>query len=342
MQAHPTGFQSSEEKDIVREHFDLPLLRQLHELKERPLAYFGLPGEEARDVLAWQDVIGSVVAVEREINYLGRLENLLDKELPGLDYTTHWGSVDNVIISNQGRPRHIGKQVYRPFVGNHFENEIRRHVWRFDVVYLDYFGQLLPGEDSGGAGAALRRAAALRNLFTIDRVDAWDQWVLLITVQAQFDEATRTLVRDFLTNTRMGAAANVQASLDFLLSNDQIPQEEAAPRLVHGAAAVVISNAAQNARLRVHPRGTVLYKGTNNRYMVHLAFGFNPEQNPLGGVSDLHRLLPAPILRPNATSGDPSFELIPGPCPSMTRESVRQCLDFLPTHSVDTLVSSLP
>ena len=128
MQSQSTGFYSSEEKDILRKHFDLPLQQQLHEQKSRPLVYFGLPGEKALDVMEWREVIGSVAAVERNIQYLERLEDLLDTQLPDLEYVTHWGSVDSIIIANRGKRRSIGGQEYRPMLGNHFEGLINRYV----------------------------------------------------------------------------------------------------------------------------------------------------------------------------------------------------------------------
>lgn len=329
MQSQSAGFDSSEQKDIIREYFDLPLLRHLYQKKNRPLVYFGLPGAKALDVITWKEVIGEVIAVERNIKYLESLEDLLDEQLPELDSVTHWGSVDNIIISNRGKKRLIGGQEHWPMVGNCYEESIRGFVWRFDVVYLDYFGQLLPNEQDGGPAAAKRRAAALRGLFAIDRIDAWHPWILLVTVQAHLEEATRLLIREYALNTQAGASQSTQESLDFLLSDNHGPQEEETARLIHSAAAILVGNAAQNASLRVQPRGTVLYSGTGGRAMVHLAFEFTPDENPLGGYSDLASLLRAPIMKARNAAESPLVELLPQQCPEMTEDDIMKCLDFL-------------
>ena len=150
MPPQSSGYHSSEEKDILRVYFDLPLLRQLHHRKGEPLSYFGLPGAEALDVKAWKDCIGEVGAVERDRDNLEKLEQVLETQLPEIRFKTHFGEVDQVILANRGKNRDVGGQSYRPRAGNRYEAFIQGYVWRFDVVYLDYFGTFLPGNAQDG------------------------------------------------------------------------------------------------------------------------------------------------------------------------------------------------
>ena len=342
VQSQPTGFSSSEEKDLLRKYFDLPLLRQLRKQKDRPLVYFGLPGEKALDVIEWKELIGSVVAVERDKKYLERLEDLLDTQLPDLEYETHWGALDTIIIANRGKKRLIGDQEYRPMLGNHFESSINRYVWRFDVAYLDYCGQFIPDLNPKNPGATLRRAAALRSLFNPDRIDSWHQWILLVTVQAELDDTAQSQIKDYLDNAKSGASVDVCDALDFLLEDTQIPTEEQATRLIHGAASILFSNATLNTSLKIQPRGTVLYRGSEDRAMVHLAFEFTPGQNPLGGYWNLPSLLMAPILRPKDPGNPPWLELLGDQCPGITQESAGSCLNYLETNRVAEILDTLP
>ena len=336
------GYYSSHDKDIIRRHFDLPLLHQLHRRKRHRLNYFGLPGAEALDIRTWREVLGHVVAVERDSKNLRKLEQLLDTQLPEIGHTTHWGELDDVILRNKGKGRDIGGQHHHPFVGNSYENSIRGYVWRFDVVYLDYFGPFLPQKTKDGATRARKRSDALRHLFVKDRVDAWQQWVLLVTSEAQLrDRTTLSLIQEYLRSTRKESSTQFRGAVDFLLSNAPTSYEEAA-RLIHGTAAILVSEAASNANLKVQPRGSVLYRGAGNQHMVHLAFEFNPNRAPLGQVAGRLPLLLAPILKPKDPRGSPWVELLPEQCPGVTRESAAGCLDFFEKNQVAEIVGNLP
>lgn len=339
----PGGFRSSTEKDIIRSRFDLPLLQRLRKSKGKPLSYFGLPGADALDIRTWKDVIGDVVAVERSVESLEALEDLLDTQLPQLPYTTHWGELDQVIRVNSGKERRIGGQPHQPKVGNVYEHSVAKFVWQFDVVYLDYFGPFIPPVVVGGSEGARRRADALRILFERDRVDAWQPWVLLLTVEARLqDQTTQSLLEDYLRSVQVDSSPEICLAVDFLLSKAPTPFEQAA-RLVHGSAAILISDAARAANLRVQPRGAVLYRGSGNHRMIHLAFEFTPDERPLGDASGRLALLLAPVLKPKASPAvDPWVELLPDQCPGVTRKNAAACLAFLGAKRVATIVNVLP
>jgi|GEM_PF-2395232 len=51
------GFRSSENKDIVRRQWDLPIIRQYSQSVGHRLSYLGMPGPELADLLDWQDFL---------------------------------------------------------------------------------------------------------------------------------------------------------------------------------------------------------------------------------------------------------------------------------------------
>ena len=79
-----TGYQSTPEKDAVRDHFDLPLLQAFSSDKGGKLAYFGLPGEECRDIHAWRDLLSEVAAVERKPGNLRKMREVLTQRFRAL------------------------------------------------------------------------------------------------------------------------------------------------------------------------------------------------------------------------------------------------------------------
>ena len=121
---------------MLRDYFDLPLLRQLYQRKGQPLSYFGLPGAQALDIGAWKELIGEVGAVERKPNNLRRLEQVLEVQFPEIRFKTHLGEIDQVILGNRGRERIVGGERYRPRASNGYESFVDGFVWRYDVVYL--------------------------------------------------------------------------------------------------------------------------------------------------------------------------------------------------------------
>ena len=331
------GYRSSKEKDIIRQHFDLPLLEQfsLRENKVK-LRYFGLPGVECLDILTWKKFICEVAAVEKNENSLIALESLLDTQFPELRYRTHWGDVDNVILQNRGRKRVVGGEIKRPFVGSVYEHTINRHIWGFDIINLDYFGPLLPGNDQNSTRKRIR-LAAFHKLFDIERLDSWKSWLLLLTVEGgKYSRQDLSQLRVYLQSVLEDASTDTHMAIDHYLSG-HIDSAIDSAQLIHGFAAILVSSAASNANLRVRPRGSVLYTGYNNRSMVHLAFELMPNHhsNVLGGAVPRFPLLRAPILQTTANNSPPWFKFGIGPCPGATADSFKECLDFLDGDSLD-------
>ena len=333
----PSGYTSSPEKDVIREHFDLPLVRRLHKSKKRPLAYFGLPGVEALDLRVWRSMLSKAVAVERNSYSCKMMQETLDSRLPELQYSVFEGEVDETILLNKGREQESGGRAYSVPVGNVYDASVDEYVWHFDVVYLDYFGPFLPGKKSSPSPNDWRRAKALRRLFEGDRLDAWDPWLLLLTVDTKMSQHLKSQLQSYLRKAKPKYSRKTSEALDFMLSGPPDSAEGNA-RLICGSYAILISSAASSANLTALPRGTVLYRGSGRSDMIHLVCELRPDSDPLGNPPDPLSLLRSPFLVPKV-SGSPWVELMPDQCPGVNRGVVKNSLGFLGRESVDKVVS---
>ena len=190
------------------------------------------------------------------------VKHVLRTQFSRIDHRAHLGDVDEVILRNKsGKPPSV-------FVPTTYHREAG-YIWDFDVIYLDYFGKFLP-YDRGGRSVQ-NRAKALRRLFDVDRQDAWQRWLLMLTVEATlFGPKDREHMQQFLTASKEEADQDTSNAIDFLLEDDPNSTEQAA-RLVHGTLSYIIAVAASNSDVRISPKPTVLYRGANNTPMLHFA-----------------------------------------------------------------------
>ena len=257
-------YHSSCEKNIVRTHFDLPLLRSLRGRKESGLRYFGLPGRECLDIREWRELLTDVVAVDKFADNVRAMRTVLETEFANMRTKAHLGEVDSVIIENIGDANSVAENIARNWVGNEFEDSINSYVWRFDVVNLDYFGNLLPPSNHRNSDPARRRAAALTRLFEKERLDSWQSWVMLLTVGGgRYNAGTQRLLKSYLMDAKNEASADVGEALEFILKPTPDLRVNSA-KLVHGTIANLLSGPANDANLEICPRGTIAYLGADN------------------------------------------------------------------------------
>lgn len=333
-------YSSSSDKDFIRDSVDLPLLERLRSLRGERLSYFGLPGADLMDVKSWKHLLGQVAAVERDEDNLRSMDETVSMQMPELRFTPHYGEIDLVILRDRGSSWERGGQEYRPWV-RISRPETRHLSWYFDVVNLDYFGSFLPP----GGRDARRRADAIRKLFDTERVDSWGRWVLLLTVEARIARARlRTQLVNYLSGVQEDTS-NPGANIIGHLTRPATPGEGAlaATRLIHAVSASLIAGSASQANLSAFPRGTILYRGSGDQPMVHLAYEFepyDPRDTPLPPPSPLVRLLKGPILT-TTQSSDPELALLDVQVPDMTHNDVREALNFLGEVEVARLVAQL-
>ena len=250
-----TQYYSSDDKDLVRDKFDLPLVEAAARRKDGNIRYFGLPGEDALDLQCWGGLCDYVAAVEFSQERFQTVKHVLRTQFGSIRHRAHLGDVDKVILTNKSGlpPTEFVSTTNRPGAG---------YIWDFDVIYLDYFGKFLPYERGGAV--VQNRANALRKLFAPDRQDAWQPWLLMLTVESRlFGPNDREQMRQFLSASKEESDEETQQAIDFLL-DDTVNTNEQAARLVHGTLSYIIAVAAGNSDVRVSPRPTILYRGANN------------------------------------------------------------------------------
>ena len=324
-----TQYYSSGEKDLVREKYDLPLIEAAADKKkEGRLRYFGLPGEDARDLRCWGHLCEYVAAVEVFEKKFQTVKHILRTQFGSIRHRAHLGDVDKVILRNRSGqpPTEFVSTTNRPGAG---------YIWDFDVIYLDYFGKFLPYERGGAV--VQNRAKALRRLFDTDRQDAWQPWLLMLTVESRlFEPNDKEQMWQFLSASKESSDEETKQAIDFLL-DDTVSANQQAARLVHGTLGYIIAVAASNSDVRVSPKPTVLYSGANNTPMLHFAY----EMTPAGLLSGTHPALPllrSPLLRVRDDRAEPWFELMPSQPPGQTVSSLRATLDFLDEGQIEQIV----
>ena len=323
-----TQYYSSEDKDLVREKFDLPLVEAAARKKKRKIRYFGLPGEAALDLQSWGRLCDYVAAVEFSKKRFQTVKHVLRTQFSSIRHRAHLGDVDKVILRNKSG------QSRTEFVSTTNLPEAG-YIWDFDVIYLDYFGKFLPYER--GSAEVQNRANALRKLFALDRQDAWQSWLLMLTVESRlFGPDDREQMRQFLSASKKESDEENQQAIDFLL-DETVSTNEQAARLVHGTLSYILAVAAGNSDVRVCPKPTIRYRGANNTPMLHFAY----EMTPAGLLSGSHSALPllrSPLLRVRDDHAEPWFELLPSQPPGQTKSSLRGTLDFLDEEQIEQIV----
>ena len=332
-------YYSSTEKDIIRTYFDLPLLLRRRQRKGSKLKYFGLPGPECLDIEEWRTLLCDVVAVEVCPANVHTIRDRLDIEFSEIRSTVHLGDVDGVIRQNRGSADSKKHNIQRDPVGRDYEFSVEANVWKFDVVNLDYFGNLLPPiQNRRGRNPDRRRSEALTQLFERNRIDAWQTWILLLTVGGgPYGRRAIELLSNYLEEAKEESDQRITSAIDLLLLSTGNKRIDTA-KLVHGAVANLLSAPASAANVDVVPRGTVSYLGANNQPMIHLAFEFRKSDNMLNNPHKLP-LFEAPILRVNQTFTGPWFELLSDQCPGTTPSHVRSCLNFLKPESIELILA---
>ena len=146
-------------------------------------------------------------------------------------------------------------------------------------------------------------------------------------------------MREYLQGIQDDASAQTVSLLEFLMQPVIGDQKLVATRLIHAVAASLIARSA--SYVTTLPRGTILYSGSNDQPMVHLAYEFIPADGPLPPPTPLDGLLRSPLLRvtPGST---PHLEFLSEQAPSLTDTDVRDALAHLGGSTLDSLLSRMP
>ena len=321
-------YYSSDEKDLVRKRYDLPLIQAVARRKSNGIRYFGLPGEEALDLICWGHLCEYIAAVEVFPDKFQTVKHVLQTQFGRIKHRAHLGDVDEVILSNGSKnpPYTFVSTTHLPDIG---------YIWDFDVIYLDYFGKFLPY--GRGSSVVQKRANALRHLFASDRQDAREPWLLILTVESNlFDSRDRSQILEFLSASKEGVDEQTRNATDFLVEGSKDRVEQAA-RLIHGTLSHIFAAAASNSDVLVSPKPTLLYEGSNNTPMIHFAYEITPTKL-LSGFQSALPLLRSPLLRVRDDYAEPWFELLPSQPPGQTDASLRASLNFLDDKLINQIL----
>lgn len=142
-----TSFRDSPGKRVVREQWDTPLLRYLHERYGVRYRYMGFPGTELADVRLWRDMLDEVIAFELRApggdprSWVTALRANL--RTLGIRSITYFGSFEEVVVLR----RDLDGQAYRQGnvitlynldfcdeIASQVETREGRREWRFEAL----------------------------------------------------------------------------------------------------------------------------------------------------------------------------------------------------------------
>jgi len=163
-------FGDSKGKQTVRELWNTPLLRYLHQTYKMRFRYMGLPGVNLLDIKLWKDMIDEVIAFEireksNQDDPLGRrsiVKLRRNLRLLGIQAQGYFGSMEEVVILRQDYDGIEYKQdnfitLYNLDFCDEIGSKIDtrnagRQVWRFEAIRQILVDQRECYKRSGGSG----------------------------------------------------------------------------------------------------------------------------------------------------------------------------------------------
>jgi|SRR5579883_3116366 hypothetical protein len=186
-------FEGSSNKALIRQLWDLPIVRQWSERCGHPLSYFGLPGPSIEDILDWRSYLGYCTGVERlrdekkereeDLN-VHRLihKNVLLNEID--EFQLLLGYVENIILDGVDQVRIHPRMSTNehPLVSS----------FHYDLVNLDFLGGM--GYKKDKKTKKSRRVEAIKKLLERQRETNF-LFMLTLNVRDQIDgELIRYLI----------------------------------------------------------------------------------------------------------------------------------------------------
>lgn len=194
----PGIFADSHGKRVVREQWNTPLLRHLHDRYGFTYRYFGLPGPDILDIELWRDMIKEVIAFEvpvegardERINIIKLREKL---ELRGIPNETYYGPFEQVIL-----------------LGRDFDGQIYNQENVITLYNLDFCGEV-GSRIKSSTGEEYYRFEAIRQVIRnqaqcFSRLGHQSCFLILLTVRNQINSwvlqerlaACRPICEDFV------------------------------------------------------------------------------------------------------------------------------------------------
>jgi len=174
-------FTDNPDKRVVREMWDTPILRFLHETYGARYRYMGLPGVDLIDIKLWKDMIDEVVAFEppdksdsRRDSIISLRRNLKLLDVPG---TAYFGSLEEVVT------------LRKDFDGTPYSQEKLVTLYNFD-----FCDEISSAINTRQGGRKVLRFEAIRQVLH-DQVNCYqgtagpNYFLFMLTIRNQMDAA---------------------------------------------------------------------------------------------------------------------------------------------------------
>jgi hypothetical protein len=300
-------FQDSENKQLIRVSWDLPILQKRVEQKGGPLAYFGLCGPEMLDIRAWKTVIGDKCCVEAPGNKseekaqlpfrLAQMATVAQVYGIASGFQQLVGKIEDVLLNG------LDDKGMRPVLTN-VNAKAQETRFNYDLYNLDFDG----GLGYVKKGGSVPRFRALEKLFDRQRDHAF---TLLLTVNVR-NKVVGNL-ESYLQQLRKRSYGNLwKETIDWHLEQGK----QHYGYILKAAVPIFIHKQAEAHGFKPHCFPAVVYEGHNQAVLVHFAFNFEVVVGSLGGVGpqEEHDLLDLPFLESSGgllsviSHGSPTFE----------------------------------
>lgn len=257
----PKGYASTKNKERVRKE-DTTLIIKLYRKAKRKLSYLGMPSDEMKDILAWQDYIERASAVEIDKNKRHLLTlNLLKNNLQG-KVDILFGDVEKILLD--------GRDVY--------SNKLK---FPYDFVFLDFFGTILY--------KGFRRVDAIKELMYKQRghyflffltFNLKERKCCKNTIITELDKIKKEMCNFYVYDS--GIQREIERIITWYCqksTNEIYRQKIFVPYFV--------KTTAEDNNFRVHFYSPIYYRGYNNCPMIHFRFKMMPEFNlPTHSISE--------------------------------------------------------
>lgn len=174
-------FTDNPDKRAVREKWDTPVLRYLHENYGARFRYMGLPGVDLIDVKLWKDMIDEVIAFEPPDASPTRRESIVqlrrNMKVLGVRGVAYYGSLEEVVI-----------------LGSDNEGSKYSQTKVITLYNLDFCNEIASPIDTRERGKKVWRFEAIRQVLR-DEVECYrktggpNYFILMLTVRNQIDAA---------------------------------------------------------------------------------------------------------------------------------------------------------
>jgi hypothetical protein len=172
-------FTDNPDKRAVREKWDTPVLRYLHEHHGARFRYMGLPGVDLIDVTLWKDMIDEVIAFEPPDNSESRRESIAqlrrNLKVLGIRGVAYYGSLEEVVI-----------------LGRDYEGLEYSQTKVITLYNFDFCNEIASPIDTRERGKQVLRFEAIRRVLQ-DQAECYrragrpNYFVLMLTVRNQID-----------------------------------------------------------------------------------------------------------------------------------------------------------